>query len=76
MHNVTSSPSSLGPLIRQARREAGFSNIETFAVSLGVGFSTVQRWEKGRGEPSVARLRQIAEKTGKPVSFFLTGAVA
>jgi transcriptional regulator with XRE-family HTH domain len=62
---------ALGTLIRKARREAGYKNAESLAVELGVGVRTVQRWEAGESQPSIAKLWKIATLTGKPLSFFL-----
>jgi transcriptional regulator with XRE-family HTH domain len=61
----------LGMRIRQARRLAGYRNVEQLAVQLGVGARTVQRWETGRSEPAVSTLREIALLTGRPFSFFV-----
>lgn len=61
----------LGQRIRDARRQAGFRNTEQLAVKLGVGARTVQRWETGRSEPTISRIREIAATTGKPLSFFV-----
>lgn len=61
----------LGQRIRQARKAAGFRNIEQLAVALGVGARTVQRWEAGDTEPSLASLRRIAALTAHPLAFFL-----
>lgn len=63
---------TMGTRIREARRAAGYRNAESFAVALGVGQRTVQRWETGRFTPSIARLIEIAKLTGKPVSHFIT----
>jgi transcriptional regulator with XRE-family HTH domain len=65
---------ALGARIREARRAAGYRNIETLAVELGVGHRTVQRWETDVSEPSIRRLREIAALTGRPLSFFLATA--
>lgn len=62
---------SIGKRIRRARREAGFANAESFAVTIGVGVRTVQRWESGSTDPSIAKLAAIARTTGKPLSFFV-----
>lgn len=64
---------SLGELIRQARKDAGFRNAESLAVALGVGQRTVQRWETGKSEPTVRRVAQVAELTGKPLAYFING---
>lgn len=73
MHQVTS---PLSQRIRKARREAGMRNMETLAVTLGVSMSTAQRWESGKADPSIRRLREIAAVTGKPLSYFLEAEIA
>lgn len=60
-------PSPRGTRIRDARRKAGFKNAESFAVALGVGVRTVQRWEQN-GTDNYTRLAQIAELTETPVA--------
>src|SRR6476469_5876360 len=45
-------------LIRELRQLSGLSQ-EQFAVTLGVAFSTINRWENGRMQPSPLALRQI-----------------
>jgi transcriptional regulator with XRE-family HTH domain len=67
---------ALGSRIREARRDAGYSNAESLAVALGVGVRTMQRWEQGASEPSIEKLIEISQLTGKPVGFFLNGADA
>lgn len=62
----------LGKRIRTARKQAGFRNAETLAVALGVGVRTVQRWESGEGQPSIARLIAVAKLTEKPLDYFLS----
>jgi transcriptional regulator with XRE-family HTH domain len=64
---------TLGGRIREARRAAGYTNVEQLAVVLGVGQRTVQRWETDRSEPSLSLLRQIAAATGEPLSYFFQG---
>lgn len=61
-----------GARIRTARKAAGYRNAESLAVALGVSHRTIQRWEANEGEPSIARLRQIAALTEKPLEFFIT----
>jgi len=63
----------LGTRIREARRTAGYKNVEQLAVELGVGQRTLQRWETGRSEPSLTRLIQISQATKRPLSFFFNG---
>jgi len=38
---------------------------EQFAAKIGVAWSTVNRWENGRGKPSPLALRRIEELLGK-----------
>ena len=68
---ATTSDTTLGSRIRTARRAAGFKNAEALAVALGVGYRTIQRWETDRGEPSIARLREIAALTGESLAYFI-----
>ncbi|HEY9615524.1 MAG TPA: helix-turn-helix transcriptional regulator [Microcoleaceae cyanobacterium] len=48
----------VGQLIRQLRQLTGLSQ-EQFAATLGVAFSTINRWENGHMQPSPLALRQI-----------------
>ena len=48
----------VGRLIRELRREIGLTQ-EQFAVSLGVVYPTVNRWENGRAQPSPMALKLI-----------------
>jgi len=73
---ATSLNNHLGDRIREARRSAGFRNIEQLAVRMDIGQRTLQRWETGESEPTVSRLREIAALTDRPLSFFLSGEVA
>ncbi len=45
-------------LVRQLRRLMGLSQ-EQFAATLGVAFSTINRWENGHIQPSSLALKQI-----------------
>lgn len=67
-------PTTLGSRIAAARREAGFKNVESIAVLLGVGHRTFQRWETDKSEPSISRLREIAALTGKTLGYFITNS--
>src|SRR3990170_7930601 len=49
----------LGQVILKARTELGWTQ-EQLARELGVVFSTVNRWENGRGEPGGDVLRHLA----------------
>jgi transcriptional regulator with XRE-family HTH domain len=68
--------SPLAEKIREAREQAGYTSAEKFAAALGVSSATVYRWEHGSHEPSIRRLIQIAQKTGKPMSHFLDEVAA
>lgn len=63
---------TLGSRIRTARRGAGYKNVESIAVLMGVGQRTFQRWETDKSEPSISRLREIAALTGRPLAYFIT----
>ena len=47
-------------MIRNLRAAMGLTQ-EQFAAKVGVTFSTVNRWENGRGKPSPLALRRIQE---------------
>ena len=47
-------------MIRELRKAMGLTQ-EQFAAKAGVTFSTVNRWENGRGKPSPLALRRIDE---------------
>ncbi len=47
-------------MIRELRKAMGLTQ-EQFAAKVGVTFSTVNRWENGRGKPSPLAMRQIDE---------------
>ena len=44
--------------IRELRSKLGLTQ-EQFAAKVGVTFSTVNRWENGKGNPSPLAMRQI-----------------
>jgi len=65
------SNSRIHKVIKDLRRGLGLTQ-EQFAAKVGVTFSTVNRWENGRGAPSPlamrqieALLREIPKKTGR-----------
>lgn len=49
----------LARTIRELRAKLGLTQ-EQFAAKVGVTWSTVNRWENGRGRPSPLAMRQIA----------------
>lgn len=59
-------------IIKQIRCQCLLSQ-EDFAAKLGVSFSTVNRWEKGKTQPSFKALRQIDEFCKKEHIEFNTG---
>ncbi|MCP4682420.1 MAG: helix-turn-helix transcriptional regulator [Desulfobacterales bacterium] len=54
----TSENREIGRIIKEIRVSLGLTQ-EQFAAKIGVTFSTVNRWENGRGAPSPLALRQI-----------------
>ncbi len=59
-------------MIREIRRELGLSQCE-FGQKLGVCFATVNRWEKGRCEPSqiaVSAIKMLCKENGIDFSRF------
>lgn len=50
----------ISKIIRDLRAALGLAQ-EQFAAKVGVTFSTVNRWENGKGKPSPLAMRQIEE---------------
>ncbi len=50
----------LSSKIKELRSKLGLTQ-EQFAAKVGVTFSTVNRWENGKGKPSPLAMRQIEE---------------
>ena len=50
----------LADKIKQLRAKLGLTQ-EQFATKVGVTFSTINRWENGKGNPSPLAMRQIKE---------------
>ncbi len=48
----------VGQLIREIRLLTSLTQ-EQFAASIGVTYSTINRWENGRNKPSPIAIRQI-----------------
>ena len=67
---------NLGEKLRLARQEAGMSQRQLCGDR--ITRNMLSQLENGTASPSVATLRYLAERLGKPVSFFLdeTGAVS
>jgi transcriptional regulator with XRE-family HTH domain len=64
---------SVGDKVRLARMEAGFSQVR-LAELMGISWQQLQKYEYARNRVSSGRLKQIAQFTGKPVSFFFEEA--
>jgi DNA-binding transcriptional regulator YiaG len=56
--------SELARTIRELRAKLGLTQ-EQFAAKVGVTWSTVNRWENGRGRPSPLAMRQIKQLQGQ-----------
>lgn len=52
--------SELANKIKELRSKLGLTQ-EQFAAKIGVTFSTVNRWENGKGKPSPLAMRQLEE---------------
>lgn len=50
----------ISQLIRKLRSETGLTQ-EQFAASLGVTYSSINRWENGRTKPSPMAMQKIEE---------------
>lgn len=64
----------LSEMVKDLRSHLGLTQ-EQFAAKIGVTWSTVNRWENGRGMPSplaVQHLREIAQECGKEAAHFAT----
>jgi transcriptional regulator with XRE-family HTH domain len=60
----------LGEKIKAARADKEWKQ-KHLAAEVGVEPITVSRWERGATTPDLDVLRLVAEKTGKPVSYFV-----
>ena len=58
--------------IKACRSNTGMKQSE-FAKAIGVTLGTVSNWEKGKTEPTVTQLRKIAEISGIPYEYIITG---
>lgn len=61
---------SVGLRIRKARRERLGLTQRELGKALDVDQVNVSRWERGAAEPKLRYIRQLAEITGLPVSWF------
>ena len=52
-------------IVKKLRTTQGLTQ-EQFAAKIGVTFSTVNRWENGKGKPSPLAMKQIEELLKEP----------
>jgi transcriptional regulator with XRE-family HTH domain len=64
--------SDLGDRIRAARADLGWKQ-KHLAAEVRVEPVTVSRWERGATTPDLDTLRAVAQATGKPIAYFVTG---
>jgi len=60
----------IGRMIKQARRLKGMTQTEV-AEKMGITYQQVQKYEKGKSELTIRRLKQIASVLDVPLSAFL-----
>ncbi len=58
-------------VLRWAREDAGLSH-EQLGRLAGVDALRARYWEQGDTAPTLAQLRQVADRLGRPVAFFMT----
>ena len=68
-------PSSFPETLRHLRLQAGFS-LKEASSRLGVHFTTISAWERGRSEPSLAGLQDLARLYGTDVDGLIHGGAA
>ena len=69
---MTDEKERLGERIRAARAEKGWKQ-KHLAAQVDVEPITISRWERGATSPDLAVISQVAEATGKPLSYFVGG---
>jgi transcriptional regulator with XRE-family HTH domain len=65
----------VGERIREARADKGWKQKE-LAAEVAVEPITISRWERGATTPDLDVLRLVADATGKPLSYFVSGGEA
>ncbi|MHC5770768.1 MAG: helix-turn-helix domain-containing protein [Nostoc sp.] len=58
---MVSKQPEVGQIIRDLRLLAGLTQ-EQFAATLGVTYTTINRWENGRSKPSSLAMEKIEQK--------------
>jgi transcriptional regulator with XRE-family HTH domain len=66
---------SIASKIKAARVESGMSQ-EALGKHLGVTFQQIQKYEKGVNRITLDRLQIIAEKVGRPITYFFEAGSA
>ncbi len=59
----------IGQLIKEARKTRSLTQMELSEL-IGVSYQQVQKYEKGSGNISVERLKQIAKAVNVPITLF------
>ena len=67
---MTEEKQRLGERIRAARAEKGWKQ-KHLAAHVDVEPITISRWERGATSPDLEVISQVAEATGKPLSYFV-----
>ena len=63
----------IGQRLKEARRAQGLSQT-LLAHALGITFQQIQKYENGINRVSAARLYDIAQVLGMPITYFYEGA--
>jgi transcriptional regulator with XRE-family HTH domain len=63
----------IGQIIKEARKARGLTQMKLSEL-LGVSYQQVQKYEKGSGNISVDRLKQIAKAVNVPITLFFSAA--
>ncbi len=58
--------SNVAEMVKKMRAKLGLTQ-EQFAAKVGVTWSTINRWENGRGKPSPLAMRRIEELGAEPL---------
>ncbi len=67
---IISNSQKLGEKLKQARKEAGYSQKELASV-LKLSDKAISSYEVGRAEPNLETLQAISQATYKPIDYFL-----
>ena len=73
MKETPETRAAIGPRIKRARLQAGFSTAMAFADALEVNRNTVYRWERGELIPDIFTLHSIEMVTGASMAWIVSG---